>query len=102
MGVFAHSVKGAPECGWERFPHHAMAVGERAAMFAEPFASCGRWSCLTTSANARLPISGAVQAIRPTHYGDRFVVLESMSLYDDAVGLGLDEPTWRSSESNVM
>ncbi|OUJ17131.1 CRISPR-associated endonuclease Cas3'' [Acetobacter sp. DsW_063] len=46
--------------------------------------------------------SGAVQAIRPDLYGDRFVVLESESLYDPMVGLRLDDPTWRSSESNVM
>jgi CRISPR-associated endonuclease/helicase Cas3 len=46
--------------------------------------------------------SGAVQAIRPEDYGDRFIVLESLSLYDGAVGLRLDDPTWRSSESNVL
>lgn len=46
--------------------------------------------------------SGAVQAIRPEVYGDRFVVLESPSLYDPALGLRLDDPTWRSSESNVL
>jgi CRISPR-associated endonuclease/helicase Cas3 len=46
--------------------------------------------------------SGAVQAIRPEDYGDRFIVLESCSLYDPALGLRLDDPTWRSSESNMM
>jgi CRISPR-associated endonuclease/helicase Cas3 len=46
--------------------------------------------------------SGAVQAIRPEDYGDRFIVLESLPLYDGALGLRLDDPTWRSSESNIF
>lgn len=53
-------------------------------------------------ARATMLGTGAVQPIRPEDYGDRFVVLESPSLYDDAVGLRLDDPTWRSGESNVM
>jgi CRISPR-associated endonuclease/helicase Cas3 len=55
-------------------------------------------------AEARIAMlgSGAVQAIRPEEYGDRFIVLESMALYDDALGLRLDDPTWRSSESNIF
>ncbi len=46
--------------------------------------------------------TGAVQAIRPTDYGDSFVVLKSPSLYDPALGLRLDDPTWRSSEDNLF
>jgi len=51
---------------------------------------------------AAMLASGAVKAIRPDDYGDRFVVLECTSLYDDALGLRLDDPTWRSSEGNVF
>ncbi|PWR18366.1 CRISPR-associated endonuclease Cas3'' [Zavarzinia compransoris] len=46
--------------------------------------------------------SGAAQAVRRDDYGDRFVVLESLSLYDPDLGLSLDDPTWRSSESNII
>lgn len=46
--------------------------------------------------------SGAVQVVRPDDYGDRFVVLESLSLYDPELGLRLDDPMWRSSESNIF
>lgn len=46
--------------------------------------------------------TGAVQAIRPEDYGDRFIVLASPSLYDPALGLRLDDPTWRSSEGNIF
>lgn len=46
--------------------------------------------------------TGAAQAIREADYGDRFVVLRSPSLYDPALGLRLDDPTWRSSEDNLM
>jgi CRISPR-associated endonuclease/helicase Cas3 len=45
---------------------------------------------------------GAVQPIRQTDYGDRFVVLENPSLYDHALGLRLDDPTWRASEDNIL
>lgn len=53
-------------------------------------------------ARAAMLATGAVQAIRAEDYGDRFVVLESPSLYDPALGLRLDDPTWRSSEGNVF
>ena len=46
--------------------------------------------------------SGAVQPIRPDAYGDRFIVLESTSLYDPELGLRLDDPNWRSNESNIF
>ncbi|QIG81904.1 CRISPR-associated endonuclease Cas3'' [Sphingosinithalassobacter tenebrarum] len=46
--------------------------------------------------------TGAVQAVRPDLYGDRFVVLESSSLYDRDTGLRLDDPTWRSADSNFI
>jgi CRISPR-associated endonuclease/helicase Cas3 len=46
--------------------------------------------------------TGAVQAIREADYGDRFVVLRSPSLYDSALGLRLDDLTWRSSEDNLI
>ncbi|HWK36950.1 CRISPR-associated endonuclease Cas3'' [Sphingomonas sp.] len=57
---------------------------------------------IPAKARAAMLGTGAAQAIRSDHYGDRFVVLESRSLYDSAVGLRLDDPTWRSAESNVM
>lgn len=55
-----------------------------------------------SKARAAMLATGAVQAIRPEDYGDRFVVLKSASLYDDALGLRLDDPTWRSSEDNIL
>jgi len=54
------------------------------------------------AARAAMLGTGAVQAIRAEDYGDRFVVLHSPSLYDPALGLRLDEPTWRSSEDNLF
>lgn len=53
-------------------------------------------------ARAAMLATGAVQAIRAEDYGDRFVVLESPSFYDPALGLRLDDPTWRSSEGNIF
>lgn len=53
-------------------------------------------------ARAAMLATGAVQAIRPEDYGDRFIVLTSPSLYDEALGLRLDDPTWRSNESNII
>ncbi|MDA5194522.1 CRISPR-associated endonuclease Cas3'' [Govanella unica] len=53
-------------------------------------------------ARAAMLAVGAVQAVRPEDYGARFVVLENLSLYDSALGLKLDDPTWRSSESNIF
>ena len=53
-------------------------------------------------ARGKLLASNAAQAIRPELYGDRFVVLENRPLYDDAFGLRLTDPTWRSSESNMI
>src|SRR3546814_2059167 len=53
-------------------------------------------------ARAAMLGTGAVQAIREEEYGDRFVVLRSPSLYDPALGLRLDDPTWRSSEDNLF
>lgn len=53
-------------------------------------------------ARAAMLASGAVQPVKPEQYGDRFMVLESPSLYDAALGLRLDDPTWRSSESNLF
>lgn len=53
------------------------------------------------AARAAMLASGAAQAIRPIEYGDRFVVLDG-PLYDEALGLRLDDPTWRSSEANIM
>jgi CRISPR-associated endonuclease/helicase Cas3 len=53
-------------------------------------------------ARGKMLASGAVQPIRPEDYGDRFMVLESPSLYDPELGLRLDDPTWRTSESNIF
>ena len=55
-----------------------------------------------SKARAKMLASGAAQAIRPEEYGDRFVVLENRSLYDEAFGLRLDDPTWRSAEDNIF
>lgn len=57
---------------------------------------------IPAKAHAAMLGSGAVQAIRPEDYGDRFVVLRSPSLYDAELGLRLDDPTWRSSEDNLF
>jgi len=53
-------------------------------------------------AREKLLGAGAAQAIRPDDYGDRFVVLKNQSLYDPALGLRFDDPTWRSSEDNLF
>ncbi|WP_136163470.1 CRISPR-associated endonuclease Cas3'' [Sphingomonas flavalba] len=53
-------------------------------------------------AREKLLSAGAAQAIRPDDYGDRFVVLRNQSLYDPAVGLRFDDPTWRSIEDNLF
>ena len=53
-------------------------------------------------AREKLLGAGAAQAIRPDDYGDRFVVLRNESLYDPALGLRFDDPTWRSSEDNFF
>lgn len=53
-------------------------------------------------ARAAMLATGAVQAIRPEAYGDRFVMLTNEALYDAKLGLRLDDPTWRSSESNIF
>lgn len=53
-------------------------------------------------ARATLLSLGAVRAIRPEAYGDRFVMLESMSLYDEALGLTWNDPTFRTAENNIM
>ncbi|WP_246285382.1 CRISPR-associated endonuclease Cas3'' [Nguyenibacter vanlangensis] len=47
--------------------------------------------------------AGAVQPIRAQDYGDRFVCLDpgALDLYDDRLGLKLDDPTFRHSENNV-
>lgn len=52
-----------------------------------------------TGTRAAMLASGAVQAIRPDLYGDRFVALAAEDLYDPALGLRIDDPLWRSSES---
>ncbi len=51
---------------------------------------------------AAMLATGAAQAIRPEDYGDRFITLENLELYDERTGLRLDDPTWRSAESNVF
>jgi len=53
-------------------------------------------------AREALLASGAVEAVRPRDFGDRFVVLTSADLYDNAFGLRIDDPTYRSNESNVF
>ncbi|WP_066704084.1 CRISPR-associated endonuclease Cas3'' [Sphingobium amiense] len=55
-----------------------------------------------SGARQTLLASGAAQAIRAKDYGDSFVLLENPSLYDERFGLRLDDPTWRTSESNIM
>lgn len=53
-------------------------------------------------ARADMLATGALQAVRAEDYGDRFVVLESLPMYDPALGLRLDDPTWRSSDGNIL
>lgn len=50
---------------------------------------------------SRLIASGAVQAVNPS-LGDRFVYLVSESLYDEKMGLCLDDPTSRTAEENIF
>ncbi len=59
---------------------------------------------VSVPAKARLALlaAGAAEAIRPQDFGDRFVVLANLSLYDDAVGLRLDDPSFRQSEHNIL
>ncbi len=51
---------------------------------------------------AAMYASGAVQAINEDAYGDRFIYLASPPLYTETHGLRLDDPTWRSSEDNIL
>lgn len=53
-------------------------------------------------ARGTLLATRAAQAIKPEIYGDRFVWLEEMSQYDDAFGLRLDDPVYRSAERNIF
>ena len=46
--------------------------------------------------------NGAVQPINPDAYGDRFLRLESTSLYHQSHGLDFDDPTFRSANDNVF
>ena len=43
-----------------------------------------------------------VEAIAPNLFGEQFVMLKTPALYGDEAGLKMDDPTWRSAESNVM
>ena len=45
--------------------------------------------------------SGAVQSVN-AQFGDRFVYLVNESLYDEATGLRLDDPTFRTAEANIL
>lgn len=51
---------------------------------------------------AAMLAAGAVEMIRPKKYGDRFVLLQNMDLYDPLRGLRLDQPTFREGESNIF
>ncbi|ACI51404.1 metal dependent phosphohydrolase [Gluconacetobacter diazotrophicus PA1 5] len=59
--------------------------------------------CVPVPAPIRLKLlaAGALRTVKPEAYGDRFVYLESMDLYDARRGLKLDDPTFRHAESNV-
>ncbi len=46
--------------------------------------------------------SGAVQAVRPELYGGRFLELVASDLYDEQLGLKLNDPIFRPSEANIM
>ena len=50
---------------------------------------------------AMMLAGGTVEPVN-VEYGDRFVVLADEALYDDALGLGLNDPAWRVSEANIM
>lgn len=47
--------------------------------------------------------SGVLEPVKPD-YGDRFIALSAkhLDLYDEALGLRMDDPGWRSSEDNVF
>ncbi|WP_353217823.1 CRISPR-associated endonuclease Cas3'' [Sandarakinorhabdus sp.] len=55
-----------------------------------------------TKARLALIIAGAAEPIRPQDFGDRFVELTNMSLYDEALGLRFESPEFRTIDSNVM
>ncbi|WP_218831184.1 CRISPR-associated helicase Cas3' [Acetobacter syzygii] len=51
----------------------------------------------------KLVMAGVCTLLRPEVFGDRFVVLEQNNdLYGAQTGLRLDDPTWRSEESNIF
>lgn len=51
----------------------------------------------------KLVMAGVCTLLRPEVFGDRFVVLEQNNdLYNTQTGLRLDDPTWRSEESNIF
>ena len=58
-----------------------------------------------SQARARMLASGAVEAVRPKNYGDRFIVIpdkELSELYDRQLGLRFEDPAWRDSERNIL
>jgi CRISPR-associated endonuclease/helicase Cas3 len=45
---------------------------------------------------------GAIESVNP-HFGDRFVALENLELYDKkCTGLSLGDPTSRTAEGNII
>lgn len=67
----------------------------------EVLRTLGRYTVpVPEKARAAMLAVGAAESIGPK--GTPFVVLVSESLYDPALGLKLDDPTFRSAESNVM
>lgn len=51
---------------------------------------------------ARLIASGAARAVEPEKFADQFVLLENKELYSSESGLDWQDPTFRSSESNLF
>ncbi len=44
---------------------------------------------------------GAIAAAEPDKFGEQFMVLMNMDLYDEMLGLNWSEPTFRAGESNI-
>ncbi|MBU2533232.1 MAG: hypothetical protein KKB37_10865, partial [Alphaproteobacteria bacterium] len=47
-------------------------------------------------------LSKNLETIAPNQFGDQFVILRTAALYSREAGLRMDDPTWRSVESNLF
>ena len=56
---------------------------------------------ISPAKRAALVTAGAARTVREADFGQQFVVLENLDLYDEYVGLMLNDPTFRTSEGLV-